>query len=505
MSTADTTEWRRTSPLAAIFFLGRIYQTIAQNAVQSLAPLVAVLFAYEGALLWKIIFGTVAFVAVTIALAIVRYWFFRYKISDDSILIRDGVIKKTQLDIKFDRIQALNTTQNVLDRAFDLVTVKIDTAGSAKQEGHLPAIKSAQASALKERIRYERPIAEIAEDSADVDEQLDAGRTILSLSKRDMVKIGLSSNRALLFLVFLGPVIQQFDQKIEESIDEGTVDAVVDVAQQGVQNGIEIGLLIVVGFLLFLVAASIVGALLLYHNFELVADRESFRSTGGLLTRHEHAVKFAKIQSLLATQNPVLRLFGRFRLSAKKASSGKSGGGKHFVVPLCEPQQLPIIAREVFGSAFKDLDLRPAAGEFKLISRHYVRSRIILLGVLPALLVTGLMSLAIGFYAAMFLFWIAIIAPGIWVKYKKYGYVATRDGIVLRRGFGGFNVSAFLHRKVQRINVTQTLSQKRKGLATIKFYLASGSLRLPYVDYEMANKLRDYVLYQVESSQLTWH
>ena len=504
MSTADTTEWRRTSPLAAVFFLGRIYQTIAQNAVQSLAPLVAVLFAYEGELLWKIIFGTVAFVAVTVALSIVRYWFFRYKISDDSILIRDGVIEKTQLDIKFDRIQALNTTQNVLDRALDLVTVKIDTAGSAKQEGYLPAIKSAQASALKERIRYERPIAEIAEDSADV-EHLEAGRPILNLSKRDMVKIGLSSNRALLFLVFLGPVIEQFDQKIEESIDEGTVGAVVDVAQQGVQNGIEFGLLIVVGFLLFLVAASIVGAFLRYHNFELVADRESFRSTGGLLTRHEHAVKFAKIQSLLATQNPVLRLFGRFRLSAKKASSGKSGGGKHFVVPLCEPRQLPIVAKEVFGNEFKDLDLRPAADNFNLISRHYVRSRIILLGIFPALLVTGLMSLAMGFYATMFLFWIAIVAPCIWIKYRKYGYVATRDGIVLRRGFGGFNVSAFLHRKVQRINVTQTLSQKRKGLATIKFYLASGSLRLPYVDYEMANKLRDYVLYQVESSQLTWH
>jgi len=73
--------------------------------------------------------------------------------------------------------------------------------------------------------------------------------------------------------------------------------------------------------LLFLVAASVIGAFLRYHNFRLVVDRETFRSTGGLLTRHEHAVNFAKIQSVLASQNPVLRLFGRFRLSAKKASS----------------------------------------------------------------------------------------------------------------------------------------------------------------------------------------
>jgi putative membrane protein len=505
LSTTDTTEWRHTSPLAIVFFLGQIYQTIAQNAVQSLAPLVAVMFAYEGDLLWKIIFGTTGFVIVTISISIIRYWFFRYQITDDSILIREGVIKKTQLDIKFDRVQAINTKQNVLDRAFDLVTVKIDTAGSSKQEGHLPAIRSAQASALKERIRHEKPVAELAEDFEDASEAPTDEQPILKLSSRDMVKIGLSSNRALIFLAFLGPVIERLDQKIEESIDGGTVDTAIDVAQQGVQNGIELGLLIAVGFLLFLTIASIIGAFLRYHNFQLVTDRETFRSTGGLLTRHEHAVSFTKIQSVLASQNPILRLFGRFRLSAKKASSGKQSRGKHFVVPLCEPQQLPVIADAVFGSEFEQLDLRPTADAFELVSRHYIRSRIILLGILPALLVTGLMSIVIGFYAALFLIWIALVAPVVWVKYKKYGYVVAKDGMVLRRGFAGFNVSAFLHRKVQRISVTQTLLQKRKGLATMRFYLASGSLRLRYVDVEMANKLRDYVLYKVESSQLAWH
>jgi len=111
--------------------------------VQTLAPLVAFLVAYEGNLFWKVVFGVTAIVTITIAISIIRYWFFRYQITDDSILIREGVIKKTQLDIKFDRIQAINTKQNILDRAFDLVTVKIDTAGSSKQEGHLPAIRKA--------------------------------------------------------------------------------------------------------------------------------------------------------------------------------------------------------------------------------------------------------------------------------------------------------------------------------------------------------------------------
>ena len=109
MSAIETNKWRHTSPLAAIFYLGKIYQTIAKNAIQSLAPLVAFLVAYQGNLMGKIFLGGGTFIAVTVISSIVRYWFFRYKIDDGSILIREGVIRKTQLDIKFDRIQAINT------------------------------------------------------------------------------------------------------------------------------------------------------------------------------------------------------------------------------------------------------------------------------------------------------------------------------------------------------------------------------------------------------------
>ena len=55
--------WHHTSPLAALFYLGKIYQAIAKNAVQSLAPLVGFLVAYEGDLMTKLIFGASAFFA----------------------------------------------------------------------------------------------------------------------------------------------------------------------------------------------------------------------------------------------------------------------------------------------------------------------------------------------------------------------------------------------------------------------------------------------------------
>ena len=247
MNDTDTSQWRHTSPLAAIFYLGKIYQAIAQNAVQSLAPLAAFLFAYKGDLVGKLILGGGAFVAITVIAAILRYWFFRYRIGDGSILIREGVIKKVQLDIKFDRIQAINTQQNIVFRVFDLVTVKFDTAGSAKQEGNLPAIKTALADSLKERIRRDSPVGQVAFDKDDEDATTTtlAARQILKLGPGDMVRIGLSSNRALIFLAFLAPVLQSLSEDVEETIEDDAIKTAMEAGQFSLSSSIGFALMIV--------------------------------------------------------------------------------------------------------------------------------------------------------------------------------------------------------------------------------------------------------------------
>jgi putative membrane protein len=510
----DDLHWRRTSPFAVIFYLGKIYQLIAQNLVQTFAPLVALMYAAEGNLMAKALFGGSALLAFTIIAAFLRFWFFRYCIADNSILIREGVIRKTQLDIKFDRIQAINTQQNFVFRFFDLVTVNLDTAGSAKQEGSLPAIKSALADSLQDRIRRDAPGSAIQAVTAESDETPSAGpRSILRLGAADMVRIGLSSNRALIFLAFLAPLFQSINQDIEETIEEtiketieeNAVTTAIEASQVSVADGVGIALLVVVGVLLFLAAASITGAFLRYYGFKLVTDEDVFRSTGGLLTRHEHSVNFSKIQSVFASQNPVLRIFRRLRVSARQASSGKQKAGKHFLIPLCKPEQLAAITREIFGEEFTDADLNPAMAGYERVSPRYFRSRLLLTGILPALFLCGIFSMVTGWYALVFLAWIPLDGLIVWTIYRKYGYRVVTDGMLLRRGFLGFKVTAFTHRKVQRVSVTQTFSQQRKGLATMRVYLASGSVHLPYIDFELAKGLRDYMLYRVESSELAWH
>ena len=46
---------------------------------------------------------------------------------------------------------------------------------------------------------------------------------------------------------------------------------------------------------------------------------------------------------------------------------------------------------------------------------------------------------------------------------------------------------------------------RRRGLATLHVHLAGGAVTVPFVQYAAAARLRDYVLYRVETSGRAWH
>ncbi len=507
MSDTDRKPWRRTSPLAAVYFLGKLYEAIAKNAIQSFAPLAAFLVAYKGDLASKAVIGVSAFIIITVAIAILRYLFFRFQVGDESILIRDGVINRTQVDIKFDRIQAVNTEQTLLFRFFHLTTVRFDTAGSSQQEGVLPGITLTLADELKERLGT--VIAARNQQISETDEPTAPGaalRRLLRFGFADVVKVGLSSNRSLILLAFLAPVVGPLTDALEARLDEEDVaDAAIQVSEIGVAEGAGLLVLLIVAVVAVLMLVSIIGAFLRYHRFELQTDGEQFRSNGGLLTRHEHAMRFTKIQSVHVNQNVLHRAFDRLKVRAKQAASGRQNLTKHFVVPLVEPGLLPEIADLSFSGKINGATLDPRSDLFQRVSPYYLRSRILLFGLLPAFTLTAVFALPLGWNALWFLSWVPLAFLYFRQRYRRLGVRIGSDGIAVRDGVIGYRVIAHLIHKVQRVDVTQSPFQRRRGLATARLFLASGSVRIPFVPARDAFGLRDYVLYKVESSELAWH
>ena len=491
--------WRRTSPVAILFFLARIVRLIAKNAWQSLAPLLALLVAYQGDLVTKLTIGGSAFLVFITAASLLSYWYFRFQVSDNSILIRQGVIKKKQLDIKFARIQGINTQQNPLYRMLGLVTLSFDTAGSAGSEGFLPAVPREYADSLRERIGSQRTI-DPAEGAAG-----EAG-PLVNLDWRDMIRIGLADRRALIIFAFIGPLME----RVDENFDRYLSDLIQFAAANGIEfdafNSVSIGITIFIAVMLVLVIASIAAAFLRFHNYQLFLDGQTLRSRAGLFTAHEHSMDLGKIQTLRLQQGIVQRLLGRYRFTARQAvSSGKNRSQKIFVVPVVTAEIADSLRKKFLAPDGGRLSQDPTSDEFSPISPYYMRSKILFIGLLPAVIVTPLLWKSLGPVSLLFLIWLPVVAAMSYRNWKRAGFMLDRNEIIRRSGLFGFRTVSLLFRKVQRVTVTQSRYQRRKGLASLRMHMASGSVRVPYIEHSKAKQLRDYILYKVESSQQAWH
>ena len=556
MSPSDPGAWQRTSPFAIVFFIGRTIKSFTQSLIQLVATfgVLAVLIERNPQVALAIPVGILAIIAA----GVLQYWFFRFRIEEDRIHIHQGVVRKTALDLPFDRVQGINIERSLIDRILGLVTVSLDTAGSATAEGQLPSVTSELADDLRGRIRASRPakaaddvgagdVPAVSPDGVTRETSAPAeslGQILLKLRAGDIVRIGFANRNLVMAAAFLGIFGQSFAFVAER------LDPIVEEAFLGAGTLIQVLVVIgfVIGFVIAGLAFSLLGAFLRYHGFTLWREGTAYRTRAGLLTQREVVVENRKIQQLTLSHNMVLRLFRRHRLRALPAALLSNQGGADAAglqiaevleVPLLQGPEAEDLRTRLFGREGRALSLLPRSPTFKRVSPHYIRALTLrisfmsvliatpfLAGILQADADTRLADAVLGLTGTtflsplladgvvgpvalgLFLWWLASIPVAAliaWVRWRRQGYLHDDDGLASRSGFLGRKVDAFLFRKAQSVDVTQSPLQTRKGLATLNVRLACGQIAVPYIDLGVASRLRDYMLYRVESSRRRWH
>ena len=495
--------WRRTSPLAVLFFLGRGVKAFAGNLPQ-LAGTAGFLVILARESLWAALLGGAALIVLVLAVAALDFWRFRFKLAADRVLIREGVFRHRELTVQFARIQGVHIEQSLLFRLLDLATVSFDTAGSAQREGHLPAVSTAFAAALRDRIESLR-----AHPEQPVAETTGPHPPLVHLTNGDLVRVGLTDPSVLTGLLFV-PVLLQNDD-LREAATRGL--GIVATAVEGQVVVAASGALAVLAALL--VAATIASAFLRYHNFELRFEGSALRARGGLLTRKQSVLERSKIQQLTLTQNPAMRLFRRYRLRALPARSGqardRSTGqalpGATLTVPLLDAQTAAQLrATMLAGEAGEagPLSLLPSDG-FAPVSAYWLRLPLVAGGVLPTAVAVPILVQAFGPVGWAALAWPLVVAPLAWLAWRRRGYAYNGDALAIRSGLFGQRVETCLFRKAQAVAVRRSPLQRRTGLATLDVQLASGGASVPFIPYATACALRDTMLYKAEASRRPWH
>jgi putative membrane protein len=110
----------------------------------------------------------------------------------------------------------------------------------------------------------------------------------------------------------------------------------------------------------------------------------------------------------------------------------------------------------------------------------------------------------LNWYAVIFLLFLPyFFLSGLWFK-KNFRLYISVDAMQLLSGVWGREIKIVKWQKIQLVDLRQSIYQRSAGLATIKLITAAGIITVPYVSLPLAEAIRNYALYRVESSNEPW-
>lgn len=498
--------------------------------------------------------------ATLLTVAFLRYWCFRFRIDEDRIRIREGVLRRTSLDLPFERIQGVNIRRRLTERVLGLVTVILDTPGSVAAEGQLRTVKPEVAHRLLERVAEyreglvggspptpadahprsgERPPVEAAALAAAAGRHRlgGQGKVLQALTPTDLFRMGLTRPRGLLLLVILALLGTRSD-RVKETVTDAFGAAMSTVEGWDPLSTLLAAAGLVVGWVIVSRVGGVADTVRKYHGFTLRREGRSYRTRAGLLTQKEVVVRMRKIQMLRLYQDLVQRWFRRYRLETPPIGGSLDEDDEESTEPDADVLEVPWaddalveeMRSDVFRGEGERLALIPTDKAFKSVSPYYIRAaalRFFILGWAGGLLVLYLSTYISLMYAGSdaldpdgylrllrglgitALAWggvcLATALPIGWQRWRRCGYMHDGDGLASRGGLLGYTVEASLFRKTQAVTVKQSPLQRRHGLATLDVETATDSVTVPYIDHGVACRLRDYILYRAESSGRRWH
>jgi putative membrane protein len=447
--------------------------------------------------------------------AVLTFLFFSYRITDDSVLVREGVVFKKQLDLAFIRIQNVTFEHPFYFRPLGLVTVKIDGAGSSGEEVYLSALEAEAAQAIRREI-LARKAAFADQLTADADEYSiapmasdDQGELLITRSLPDLVLAGLTNNRAWIILGGFAAVFGQFNDVVFALFTSWGFDVREIVEHQTTGGLILLFLSSLILSVIIVAALSVLGAIFSYYDFTLHGTSKSFTVRRGLFTKHEIHMQKSRIQNIYFRQDWLDRVLGRVNLIFEQISHGASRTGrlrqgatdKKLLVPtITEPQALQLSRTVLPLVDFEAL-------QFTTSSKRYFFKKAA---------IWSFVYLAVGTSLASTFFdqgwWVLVLLPPVWclhlvklfVQWKRKGIAIDGDLAVIRLGFIGIDYIVIPAHKLQIVWYTQSLLMKRHDLASIGLKVASRAAQMPFIYGQVARQVINYCLYQTESTDRSW-
>jgi putative membrane protein len=417
-------------------------------------------------------------------------WFFtRFWIEGEKIILTKGVFVKKRLELPLAKIQTVQLQQNIVHRLTNTCSVSMDTAGSSQAEFVIEALKTGHAHALQQWIKSRKNL----DNDIVLEREGDAfiPPPMFHLQALDFVKLCISENHlkslALMVFFILGKVVDLSDRLGFDSTEYLAKEA------QTVQWGI--GVILLLLFIGFVIAVlfSTVQVLFRYYNFTVRQQDAVYEMTWGLFTRQRKLMPFNKVEFVTWWSNWMRRKINVFVMRFHSLAEPLTAENLQVQVPVTNRA----MHNTLISSYIKQLP-HEEGGEPVGIEKAYVYRRMLIIGLPITLALFGLLYWLAGWYAFAALIWFIYFVVAQYIFYKNFCLWVHSGALQIQKGIWGRQNLVVYLQKILYVSIRTSPWQRRHGYATLDLHLPGVVWTIPYLKIEQARFWADYITLKIE-------
>lgn len=448
-------EFKRQHPIAAIT---RVLELIRQNFFTIIILLFIGSSNTEGYFLYFLAGG----LGVALIGGVFGWWVFKYRVYEDELQIRKGIVVKNKLYMSKDRIQVIDITEGLLQRMFGLVKVEVKTAGGGTETATISAISREDAEDLRNELR-KKNTGDIEGKDIQKEAETDKDEVLASwkLSPKDLVYAAFTSGNFGLIASILGAISGQLD----EFINEETIEYIYE-AMPGYSN-VTVIVSLVIAIILISWVLSFLGVIFRYSDFRLEKTSNELIITSGLLERKHITVPFDRIQAVRFVEGIIRQPLGYGMIYVESAGFDQTQKGRSIVLA-------PFMAASGVSDFLKTFLTEYSEPEFHIrppknvLFRYIRRPNYFMLLLIPV-------AWYLLEYGWLLIFLVPLLGLLGWLRYRDAA-LALGEGILRMRYRVLSRTTAIIKRnRIQNIELSENPFQRKRDILNLTVTAASGA------------------------------
>jgi putative membrane protein len=501
---------------------------IAAGTIRALIlPAAGAVVASGGVLLGYLNLLSLVFIVPALAYAFVKQRVYSYRFTESELVVRDGLLTRNVRHISYERIHNVALVRNPIHRLLGVATARVETAAGGKPEALLRVLSLEAVDELK-RFTLGQEQKSTATDSS---ETTAADAPLLQVPDRELVRLGLISNRGFLVVAAVLGALSQMNwwdrdwRSIYESVHARAPGWAAWLFAPGSLSGkLLLGFGAILLFLVLLRLFSIAWYLVRYRGFTLRQTGQDLRAEYGLLTHVSSLIPVHRIQLVTVSASLLHRCFGRTSIDLETAGSSDAGSElsgqlaasgmnttRQFLAPIVESGRAAGLLREVLPEV--DID----TVEWKPIEARAVRRIVNRVAIAVTPFTIGLAAV-LTFSPIPLSGWHALWLPSValttawlithrWVR--RAGYALTECAIYFRSGWLSRQVSVVRFVNMQTVSMHQSPFDHRKRMASVAVDTAGAGgtghrIRIPFLDVDVAESILHRLYLETRSTEFRW-